>query len=152
MPLIVDIPVEFLGAPYLFTLIRSIKFVPVSNHNSGRLLSLFLFFTEVSIEWRESWTLLYKRALRSSQSQNTYSDMNSPVTSKNFCLRETSKQFIFTVYEAESQHFHGKGSLNVIKKKKISLVQHHCLHSCSLIPQSFHHFQSSWQLSSLHYI
>lgn len=118
----------------------------------GVSLSLFLFFTEVSIERRESGTLLYKRALRSSQSQNTYSDMNSPITSKNFCLRETSKQFIFTVYEVVSQHFHGKGSLNVIKKKTNSLVQYHSLHSYTLIPQSFQHFQSSWQLSSLHYI
>lgn len=117
MPLIVDIPEEFLGAPYLFTLGQSNLFL-FQITTQGVSLSLFLFFTEVSIEWRESWTLLYKRALRSSQSQNTYSDMNSPVTSKNFCLRETSKQFIFTVYEAESQHFHGKGSLNVIKKKK----------------------------------
>lgn len=120
MPLIVDIPEEFLGAPYLFTLGQSNLFL-FQITTQGVSLSLFLFFTEVSIEWRESWTLLYERALRSSQSQNTYSDMNSPITSKNFCLGATSKQFLFTVYEAESQHFHGKGSLNVIKKKKKSV-------------------------------
>lgn len=44
MPFIVDIPVEFLGAPYLFTLIRSIKFVPVSNHDSGRFIESVPFF------------------------------------------------------------------------------------------------------------